>query len=150
LYGNISSTVKDGKVQITIPAQTGLMMVSTNSIVNVEKIQELKAVPEQGKVTLTWKKVPGVDKYNVYRTNLEGQKAEKVGEEVNNTFVDKNVVDGIRYYYYVTAVKDGGESEFSDAVTALPSFNIKSISSPSIVKDLIIGIGNKTEEITVN
>ncbi|WP_411168221.1 Ig-like domain-containing protein [Clostridium sp. MB05] len=150
LYGNISSTVKDGKVQITIPAQTGFMMVSTNNIVNVEKVQDLKAIPEQGKVSLTWKKVPGASKYNVYRTNLEGQKAEKIGEEVNNTFVDKNVVDGIRYYYYVTAVKDGGESEFSDAVTALPSFNIKSISSPSIVKDLIIGIGNKTEEVTVN
>ena len=150
LYGNISSSVKDGKVKITIPAQTGLMMISTNKIVVVDKVQGLKANAEQGKVTLTWNEVHGADKYNVYRTNLEGQTAEKVGEETSTSYIDENVVDGVRYYYYVTAVKDGGESEFSDSVTALPSYNIKSISKPNSVSDLTIGVGIKTEEITVN
>ncbi|GAA0761956.1 Ig-like domain-containing protein [Clostridium sartagoforme] len=149
LYGNITSTVKDGKIQITIPAQTGLMMVSTNNIVNVEKVQGLKANAEQGKVTLTWNDVDGAAKYNIYRTNLEGQKAEKIDSSNNTRFEDNTVVDGVRYYYYVTAVKDGGESDFSDSVTALPSYTIESIDTPKQVKDLTIGIGNKTEEITV-
>ncbi|MDB1962649.1 Ig-like domain-containing protein [Clostridium tertium] len=150
LYGNISATVKDGKVKVKIPAQTGLMMVSNNKIVTVDKVQGLKAKAEQGKVTLTWNEVSGATKYNIYRTNLEGQKSEKVGEETNTSFIDENVVDGTRYYYYVTAIKEGGESEFSDSVTALPSFNIKSISKPNVVKDLTIGVGNKTDEIVVN
>ena len=150
LYGNTSATVKDGKVKITITAQTGLMMVSNNKIVTVDKVQGLKAKAEQGKVILTWNEVSGATKYNIYRTNLEGQKSEKVREETNTSFIDENVVDGTRYYYYVTAIKEGGESEFSDSVTALPSFNIKSISKPNAVKDLTIGVGNKTDEIVVN
>ena len=150
LYGNITSSVKDGKVKVTIPAQTGLMMISTNKIVAVDKVQALKVNAEQGKVTLTWNAVNGANKYNIYRTNLEGQNAEKIGEETSTSYIDENVVDGIRYYYYVTAVKDGGESEFSNSVTALPSYNIKSISEPNTVSDLTIGVGIKTEEITVN
>ena len=114
IYGKISSTVKDGKIKITIPAQTGLMMVSTNKIVVVDKVQGVKAIAEQGKVTLTWNEVAGAKKYNIYRTNLEGQNVEKIKEETSTSFIDENVIDGIRYYYYITAVKDGGESEFSD------------------------------------
>ena len=150
LYGNVSADVKEGKVKITVPAQSGLIMVSTNNIVSVDKVSGLYGKAEQGKVTLTWNEVNGAEKYNIYRTNLEGEKAEKVGQEVSASFVDETVVDGVRYYYYVTAVKDGGESEFSDSITALPSFNIKSISVPNSVNDLIIGVGKKTEEITVN
>ena len=124
-------------------------MVSTNNIINVERVTDLKSEAEQGKVTLTWTSVQGAEKYNIYRTNLEGQAAEKIGESLENTFIDETVVDGTRYYYYVTAVKDGGESEFSDSATALPTFKIKSINKPSSISDLTIEVGINTEEILV-
>ena len=149
LYGKATAKVENGKIAITIPAQTGYMMVSTNNIINVERVTDLKSEAEQGKVTLTWTSVQGAEKYNIYRTNLEGQAAEKIGESLENTFIDETVVDGTRYYYYVTAVKDGGESEFSDSTTALPTFKIKSINKPSSISDLTIGVGINTEEILV-
>ncbi|MGL5085365.1 MAG: alpha-amylase, partial [Clostridium sp.] len=100
-------------------------------------------------VNLTWDKAEGVTKYNVYRTALEIEKAEKVGETTENSFVDTTVENGTRYYYYVTAASNNSESEFSDSVTALPSFNIEEISTPNSVNDVTIGVGNKTDEIKV-
>ena len=149
LYGNITAKVEGGKIKITIPAETGLMMVSTNKINKVDKVEGLKAVAEEGKVTLSWEPVAGANKYNIYRTNLEGQSSELIGSSDKNSYEDIDVENGVRYYYYVTALKNGGESEFSNSVTALPSYNIKSISKPSSIKDVILGVGNKTDEITV-
>lgn len=149
LYGNIKSTVKDGKITITIPAETGLMMVSTNNIVKVNKVEGLKANAEEGKVSLSWNEVSGTKKYNIYRTNLEGQNIELIGTADKVSYEDNDVQNGVRYYYYVTALKDGGESELSDSVTALPSYTIKKILKPSQVDDITIGVGIKTEEITV-
>lgn len=149
LYGNIKSTVKDGKIIITVPAETGLMMVSTNSIVKVNKVEGLKATGEEGKVSLSWNEVEGAKEYKIYKTNLEGQNIKYVSTVNKLNYEDNEVENGVRYYYYVTALKDGGESELSNAVTALPSYTIKEILKPSEVNDMTIGVGNKTGEITV-
>ncbi|WP_288221349.1 alpha-amylase family glycosyl hydrolase [uncultured Clostridium sp.] len=149
LYGKIKAKVQDGKIIITVPAETGLMMVSTNNIIKVNKVEGLKAKAEEGKVNLSWKEVSEAKEYKIYRTNLEGQNIELIDTVDKASYEDINVENGVRYYYYVTALKDGGESELSEAVTALPSYTIKEVSKPSLVKDMIIGVGNKTEEITI-
>lgn len=149
LYGNITAKVKGGKIKITILKETGLMMVSTNNIVKVDKVEGLKAVAEESKVNLSWQPVYGVKEYKIYRTNLEGQNIEVIGTTDKINYEDINVENGVRYYYYVTAIKDGGESVLSESVTGLPSYTIKSISTPNTVQDMVISVGNKTEEITV-
>ncbi|MBU3132609.1 Ig-like domain-containing protein [Clostridium gasigenes] len=149
LYGDVKAKVIDGKVTITIPAETAFMMVSSNKIIKIDKVDGLKAESSKGQVDLTWNKVNEATKYNVYRTNLEVEKSEKVGETTKNSFKDTDVVNGTRYYYYITAVKGDSESDFSDSITVLPSFNIEAVSTPNTVKDLTIGVGNKTEEVQV-
>lgn len=149
LYGNITAKVKDGKIIINVPAETGLMMVSTNNIVKVNKVYGLKANADEGKVNLSWNEVSGAKEYKIYRANLEGQNIELIATVNKTSYEDTEVKNGVRYYYYVTALKDGGESELSDSVTALPSYKIKEVLKPSEVKDMTIGVGIKTGEITV-
>ena len=52
-------TVKDGKVEITIPAMTGRMMTSTNVIKVPEAVKNVIGTEGNGQVTLKWDSVKG-------------------------------------------------------------------------------------------
>lgn len=149
LEGKITATVDNGKISMTVPALTGLMMVSQENLVTVPVVQNFVGIATKGQVALSWDAVEGAQGYHVYRTGLEGQALVTVGTPAETSFVDKSVVNGTRYYYFVTAVKVGGESSLSQAITALPSFDIESVGTPNKVKDVTLGVGNKTEEILV-
>ena len=68
-----------------------------------------------GKVTLSWKKVPGAKSYNVYLSRSPGvtkYNSHKISQATNPITIS-DLEPGSTYYFIVTAVSDSGESEAS-------------------------------------
>ena len=151
----IQATVADGKVTITVPAYSGIMMVSTQSFeelpvapMNVTAIETNGAT---GKVTVTWDAVDGAKSYKIYRAYLDGAQKTLIGtvNATETTFEDTNVVNGTRYYYYVKTVKGDVSSNYSAYASALPSYEITAIEKPTDVAAVELGVGKTTEAINV-
>lgn len=149
LGSSTTSTVSSGKLSISIPAYSGVMMVSTSDFSSMpEAPQDLVAEAQIGvvpSVNLTWAPVSGATSYEVYRTLLEGTETEKIGDAADSSYTDNSVVNGTRYYYYVKSLKDGQKSLYSNFATALPSFKIESVSKPTDIQDMTIKLGSKTD-----
>lgn len=89
----------------------------------------VKAVPASTtSIKLTWDKV-GADSYNIYRATSKSGTYKKIASTTKNTYTNKSLTKGKTYYYKVTAVIDGEESEFSKIVSSKPTAPI-----PSAVK----------------
>ena len=85
----------------------------------------VQVTAQDAAVTLTWEGRSAASGYNVYRATSAGVGAS--GTPVNGsspvgqlTFTDPSVENGTRYYYRVTAVGEGGESEPSAEVSIRP------------------------------
>lgn len=85
----------------------------------------VQATSQDGSVALSWDGVEGASGYNVYRdtTSAAGGGGSPINAEApieQLSFTDASVENGTRYYYRVTAVAEGGESEPSVAVGVRP------------------------------
>lgn len=85
----------------------------------------VQATTQDGSVILTWDGETEASGYNVYRNTRSFSGAD--GTPVNGdnplgqpTLTDDAVDTGTRYYYRVTAVGEGGESEPSAEVSVRP------------------------------
>lgn len=86
----------------------------------------VEATSEDGAVALSWEAGgASVEGYNVYRST--SSTSSPSGSPVNGaspvqgtTFTDSSVENGTRYYYRITAVGEGGESEPSVEVSVRP------------------------------
>ena len=65
-------------------------------------------------VKITWGKVSGADKYDVYRKIGSG-KYSKIGTTSKTYYTDKKASSGKKYYYYVKAVNEAGSSDASSS-----------------------------------
>lgn len=86
---------------------------------------DVTAASQAGAVALSWNGAADATGYNVYRSTSPAPDA--TGEPVNGgtsvegtAYTDDTAENGTRYYYRVTAVGDGGESEASSEVSARP------------------------------
>jgi glycosidase len=150
LHGTAQATVTAGKLDLTIPALTGYMMVSEGELIEVPAVHNVKAAAGNGVVNLTWDAVAGADSYNVYRAPIEGGELTALDTELTGlSFTDNSVTNGIKYYYAVTATQGSSESAINNMVSATPSFPINSAVISSQAADMTIGLGSKTSEITV-
>jgi len=73
-------------------------------------------------VELTWDKVTGATGYNIYTSMVEGNYGaleQTVSGAVYGSDI-KGLTNGTTYYFAVTAVNDGGESGYSDQISATP------------------------------
>jgi len=83
----------------------------------------LEATSQDGAVELMWQD-GGAAGYNVYRDTVST--SDVSGAPINESpvdqpsFVDESVENGVRYFYRVTAVEDGQESEPSSEVSVRP------------------------------
>lgn len=68
-------------------------------------------VGSSSSIDLSWTAVNGVEKYNIYRGISEGS-VSKIGEATTNTFSDSGLAANTTYYYRVTAIANGLESDF--------------------------------------
>ena len=70
-----------------------------------------------GKPMLTWDAVPGAESYNVYRAESEDGPYTRINSTTATSYVNTGAKEGVTYYSKVTAVSNGGESEFSNIVS---------------------------------
>ena len=107
------------------------MLKEANGAVSAvpEKPASFKAVPKSTtSIKLSWKD-NGADSYNIYRATSKNGTYKKIASTTKNTYTNKSLTKGKTYYYKVTAVIDGEESEFSKIVSSKPTSPI-----PSAVK----------------
>ncbi|HEX8530838.1 MAG TPA: PA14 domain-containing protein, partial [Cytophagales bacterium] len=80
----------------------------------------LAATAGNASVSLTWNAVAGATSYNVKRHT--GGNFNTVATGVTtNAYQDNNLTNGTTYFYVVTAVNAGGESNISNTVQATPT-----------------------------
>lgn len=149
LGGAITAVTAGGKATITLPAKTGVMMVSEEALSSLPSVTNLQAEAGNGKVDLAWNAVNGAAGYRVYRSLIDGGEAELMGTPEGLSFTDSNVTNATKYYYTVTAFAGTSESVPAETVSATPSFPISEVSAPSAAADVTLGVGSKTGEITV-
>ncbi|MDQ2730097.1 MAG: hypothetical protein M3Y56_00430, partial [Armatimonadota bacterium] len=80
------------------------------------------AAPGNGHVLLNWTASAGATSYNIKRaTTTDGLYTTIATPILDTTFTDQNVINGLTYYYAVTALNAGGESANSAEAIAAPS-----------------------------
>ncbi|WP_159885192.1 alpha-amylase family glycosyl hydrolase [Paenibacillus puerhi] len=150
LHGEAQAAVAGGKASLTVPAQTGLMLVSTGELQTVDRVKGLSAQGLDGSVELSWQPVAGAEQYQVYRAAIEGGPVILAGTTAGVSFTDTSVVNGTKYYYAVTAAIGSGESLLSDTASATPAYHVNGVGAPSAVTAAVYaGIGRTTGPITV-
>ncbi len=110
-------TAKAGKVyEYKVRAKVGKS--TTSEFSSVKKIVRLttpkltKVTPSKGKVTFTFGKVTGAEKYYIYRKTGSGS-YKKIATTTSTKYVDKSVKKGTTYTYTVKAVKSSYSSTYN-------------------------------------
>ncbi len=80
----------------------------------------LRAVPGDGRVTLTWAGATGATGYYVKRSATDGGPYATIATNNANGYVDTSVINAFTYYYVVSAFNPAGESTNSNQVTVVP------------------------------
>lgn len=83
----------------------------------------LTATPGSGVINLAWTGSVGADKYNIYRGTSAGSETLLLSNSGGTTYTDTAVSGGVTYFYKVTAFNIGGESAFSNEVSASTTGN---------------------------
>ncbi|MDT3426889.1 glycosidase [Paenibacillus forsythiae] len=143
-------TVTGGKIGLTIPALSGMMLLSTGELSFVPQVTGLHAVGGDGSATLSWNAVDGAEGYSIYRAAIEGGELHKVGESSGLGYTDSSVTNGNKYYYTVTAKVGVSESEPCGMASATPAFVIHSVTTVQEATYMTVGVGKATYEILVD
>src|SRR6185369_13374680 len=102
---------------------------------------QLTASPSSGSVVLRWNPSAGASSYKVKRSSTSGGPYTTIAGAVAVTnYTDTTVMNGIVYYYVVSAIKTGIETCNSDETNAIPS---SALPSPWTTRDIgqVGGIG---------
>lgn len=77
---------------------------------------------EKNELSIEWDEVKGATSYHVYRKAKENGEFQLVSRTTEPNFTDRSVVTSSPYYYTVTALNAGGESEQSEVLkTSAPT-----------------------------
>jgi glycosidase len=127
LGGRVS--VAGGVVTVTLPARSGLLLVTGKVDLKPPPAPSgLQVTGEgNGSAGLSWNRVNGAAAYNVYRSPVTGGGWVKVNPSpvAGTSFADSGLRNARAYYYIVRAVDSrGNESADSNEVSALPHVSI--------------------------
>ena len=92
-------------------------------------------------IQISWNKVAGATKYNVYRRQAGYKTWTLVGTTTSNTLLDKNVKSGVYYCYSVRAYNSAGK--YSDYISSMTSLR-KYMAVPKLT-----GISNATNGLYI-
>ena len=91
--------------------------IANNCAVPDEPFTVTTSHNSEGKPTLKWTAVNGVDHYEVYRSTAKNGTYAKVFTTTGKTYTHASAAAGKTYYYKVKVVSVSGTEEFSDIVT---------------------------------
>ena len=97
------------------------MIIRTN---HGKTIFDLNARAKDSKIDVVWTPVPGADRYNIYRSTTPGGPYTLIKEgHVTDyaVYADFGLTNGVTYYYVVTSISNGIESEYSNEASATPT-----------------------------
>lgn len=135
LDSSYNVTVKDGKVEITIPAMTGRMMTSTNVIKVPEAVKNVIGTEGNGQVTLKWDSVKEAKEYKVYSSSFKGSLQTEIKTVENTELTVEGLTNGNRLYFAVSVIdKDGNESPLTWSEELTPHSEITWIGNLSDVE----------------
>jgi len=91
-------------------------------------VGNLQATSGKQQVTLSWDPVPDAISYNIYWSTerLVSKATGTLISDVTSPYTQTGLIDGQTYYYMVTSVRDGGESDPS-SVAATPGWVVESL-----------------------
>lgn len=123
-----SNSVAYSKYRINITencGNTALLLITEMEMMGTEPPApsaptNLSAIPGDSQVDLTWNEVTDDTSYNIKRATVAGGPYETVASSVYASYSDIGLTNDITYYYVVSAVNSGGESENSTEVSATP------------------------------
>jgi hypothetical protein len=105
VHGKVIANAAAGKVHVNPHTRNIAFISDTTPPADAPKTSEIKALPGDPQVVLSWAKVDdpesGIDHYNVYRDDT------KVGESRETTYSDKSLGEETAYSYRVAAVNGG-------------------------------------------
>ncbi|WP_432408578.1 hypothetical protein [Wukongibacter sp. M2B1] len=97
------------------------MMGSSVSVTTPDSPENLTAAAGDEEVGLSWDEVEDADSYIIKRSETEGGPYTIIEEDITGTsYTDRDVENGTTYYYVVSAVIDGDESDDSNEALATP------------------------------
>jgi hypothetical protein len=111
-----------GPRQILVTAGSVLVLALGLATANAVAAPPPPAAPEEielvagsdNSITVEWPAVEGATSYNVYRgTSAGGEGSTPIGSTSNTEYKDSNLSSALTYFYQVTAINAGGESERS-------------------------------------
>ncbi len=112
----------------------------------------LIATAGNSKVDLSWNPVEGASGYNIYRSTSSGTGYTKIGSNTTSsaiTYEDKPLTNGITYYYVVTAIVNGVESENSNEASATPTAPVVT-GNPGILEITMVTCEIKEYDLTAS
>ncbi len=107
-----------------LPVNTAKTVVFHGRAVPPDPPTNVKAVPGDAQVNISWDPVSSATSYCVYWTtgNTPPTKASyRIAGITEQGYRHKDLINGTRYNYMVTAVNDYGESDLSSSASAVPN-----------------------------
>ena len=122
-------TVTEGKVSVPLAPRSVRVLVPIGAeLTPPPPPARIAAGAEPGLVTLSWEPVAGADRYQVWRSLVEGGGHVLVGETQAAEFDDRAVQNGSRVFHVVTALDTRGNvSARSPEVVSLPQVAIEQV-----------------------
>ncbi|MCX8130510.1 MAG: alpha-amylase family glycosyl hydrolase [Clostridia bacterium] len=150
----MNAIVENGELRLIIPPQYGLMMTGELNLLQIPKVRNIKVLAGNKKVQLEWDKVNAALSYNIYRSLTpfginDDEYVWKIAEVSSNElkYLDIGLQNGLKYFYYVTAVNGMSESTEFDNIWAIPHIKPCSVEFEVPCKSLLpLGVGNRTTE----
>jgi len=99
----------------------------------------LNATPGDGLVYLAWNATSNAMSYNVKRSTTSGASHTLIGTATTTYYTDTNVLNGITYYYVVSAVNGSGESGDSSEAAGTPDSGTMGPDGPGVITNSISG-----------
>ncbi|WP_160719438.1 pullulanase X25 domain-containing protein [Bacillus sp. USDA818B3_A] len=117
------AVTKDGRLSLTVPAESGRMLLTVNEVKLPVPVKDVTGTAGSKQVTLSW--TGNAAKYNVYQSTVSGGLWTKVKETTDTTVNLADLNNGRTYYFSVTAVdKNGNESVSSFTSGLVPHYDL--------------------------
>lgn len=114
-------------LSLTITGTSGSLAhtASTTLLINLDPPASLTATPGNAQVSLSWSASVGGSSYHVKRATVSGGPYVTISCPTGTSYVDTGLINGINYYYVVSASytgnpNAGGESVDSNEASATP------------------------------